>query len=84
MHFELMLLAFIMAQEKTFTIERILIEVRRTAADINALHNTLRILPTGSAESRQSLLQKRLRSVPVPSPLPRLPTVNLTVLLTER
>ena len=84
MHFELMLLAFIMAQEKTFTIERILIEVRRTAADINALHNTLRILPTSSAESWQSLLQKSLRSVPVPSPLPKLPTVNLTALLTER
>lgn len=82
MYFELTLLAFIMAQEKTFTIERILIKVRRTGADINALH-ILRVLPTSSAESWQCLLQKHLRSVPMASLLPRRPTVNLTALLTE-
>ena len=82
MYFELTLLAFIMAQEKTFTIERILIKVRRTGADINALH-ILRVLPTSSAESWQCLLQKHLRSVPMATLLPRRPTVNLTALLTE-
>lgn len=82
-YFELTLLAFIMAQEKTFTIERILIKVRRTGADINALHNILRVLPTSSAESWQCLLQKHLKSVPMASLLPRRPTVNLTALLTE-
>lgn len=33
-------LAFLMAQKKTFTGERILIEMGRTAANLNALHST--------------------------------------------
>lgn len=48
------------------------IGMRRTAANINATHSTYRVLPTNSAESWQCLLQKRLRSIPMPYPLSRL------------